>query len=473
MNAVNDLPLNPVKDAVNGPPADHTKDAIKVWDKAKDLIKSKVNPQTFETWFKPAKGMDISKGILTIEVPNSFFKDWLLDHHLELIKASLKEISGDNLALEFNYSAREPMPQISDTAPPVAAVKVSEKKHDTLTYLGLNPAYTFDNFVVGPNNRFVHAAALAVSESPAKAYNPLFIYGKVGLGKTHLMHAIAHCIAAKNQNVKIVYITSEQFTNQLISSIQNESTGKFRARYRHVDVLLIDDIHFIAGKESTQEEFFNTFNALHDAHKQIVLSSDRPPKEISKLEERLVSRFEWGLIADIQPPPFETRAAILKKKVERESVAISDDVILYIAEKIKSNIRELEGALKRVVANAVLLKQNVTLDLARSILKDMVKEKESRIVADSIFDGVANYFSVRISDIKGRGRTKQIVLPRQIAMYLIRKLTDHSLPEIGELCGGRDHTTILHACDSIESDMKKDAKIKDLVNKLMGEIRGE
>lgn len=451
---------------------DTLKNAVEVWDKTKDLIKLKVNPQTFETWFKPAKGMDISKGTLTVEVPNSFFKDWLLDHHLDLIKATLKEISGDNLALEFNYSAREPAPQINDIVAQPAA-KSSEKKHDAVSYLGLNPAYTFDNFVVGPNNRFVHAAALAVSESPAKAYNPLFIYGKVGLGKTHLMHAIAHCIAAKNQNLKIVYITSEQFTNQLISSIQNEATGKFRARYRNVDVLLIDDIHFIAGKESTQEEFFNTFNTLHDAHKQVVLSSDRPPKEINKLEERLVSRFAWGLIADIQPPPFETRAAILKKKAERENVAIPDDVILYIAEKIKSNIRELEGALKRVVANAVLLKQNITLDLTRSILKDMIKEKESRIVADSIFDGVANYFNVRISDIKGRRRTKQVVLPRQTAMYLIRKLTDHSLSEIGELCGGRDHTTILHACDSIEADMKKDAKIRDLMNRLMVEIRGE
>lgn len=451
---------------------DNLLSAVDVWDKAKDLIKSKVNPQTFETWFKPAKGKDISKDILTIEVPNSFFKDWLLDHHLELIKTAVKEISGDNLALEFNYSAHEPEPQINEPEPQPAP-RMPEKKQDSMGFLGLNPAYTFDNFVVGPNNRFVHAAALAVAESPAKAYNPLFIYGKVGLGKTHLMHAIAHCIAAKNQSLKIVYITSEQFTNQLINSIQNESTGKFRARYRGVDVLLIDDIHFIAGKESTQEEFFNTFNALHDAHKQIVLSSDRPPKEIHKLEERLASRFAWGLIADIQPPPFETRAAILKKKAERESVAIYDDVILYIAEKIKSNIRELEGALKRVVANAVLLKQNVTLDLARSILKDMVKEKESRIVADSIFDCVANYFGVRISDIKGRGRTKQIVLPRQMAVYLIRKLTDHSLPEIGELCGGRDHTTIIHACDSIETDMKKDVKIKELVNKFMGEMRGE
>ncbi len=451
---------------------DTSKTAVEAWEKVKDLIKSKVNPQTFETWFKPTKGVVISKNSLAIEVPNSFFKDWLLDHHLELIKAAIKQVTGDNLALEFNYSARGPI-VINNTVATAPAVKDSEKKHDLPNYPGLNPAYTFDNFVKGPNNQFALAAALAVAESPAKAYNPLFIYGKSGLGKTHLMNAIGHYIAAKNQNLKIVYITSEQFTNHLINSIQNQTTAKFRARYRNVDVLLIDDIHFIAGKESTQEEFFHTFNALHDAHKQIVLSSDKPPKEIDRLEERLVSRFEWGLIADVQPPPFETRIAILRKKAERESVAVPDDVTFYIGEKIKSNIRELEGALKRVVANAVLLKQNVSLELARSILKDMIKEKESRIVADSIFEEVAAYFNIRVSDIKGRRRTKQMVLPRKIAMYLIRKLTDHSLPEIGGICGGRDHTTIMHACESIGSDIKKDVKLKDLINKLSVQIQGE
>lgn len=445
-----------------------------VWDKTKDLIKLKVNPQTFETWFKPAKGLSISNNVLTLEVPNTFFKDWLIEHHLGLIKSALKEISGENFSLEFHFLPHEPAPRIETAAAePNAAAKPVYKKPELAVNLSLNPAYTFNNFVVGQNNRFAHAAALAVSESLAKVFNPLFLYGRVGLGKTHLMHAIAHCVAEKNPNSKVVYITSEEFTNQLINAIRNEATSKFRARYRTVDILLVDDIHFIAGKESTQEEFFNTFNTLHDAHKQIVLSSDRPPKEIRNLEERIVSRFEWGLIADIQPPSFETRAAILKKKAEMENVVIPDDVIFYIAEKIKSNIRELEGALKRVVANAVLLKQNLTLDLARSILKDMVKEKESRISAEVIFEEVATYFNVRISDIKGKRRTKQLVLPRQISVYLIRKLTDHSLPEIGQLCGGRDHTTILYACESINKGLKENTALRDIINKVSSLICGE
>lgn len=445
---------------------ENLKNASEVWDKTKDLIKEKVNPQTFETWFKPTKGINISGEALVLEVPNSFFKDWLLEHHLELIRSTVKNISGLDLALDFSYSADEP---VALRAP----AKASEKKQETRNSFGLNPAYTFDDFVIGSSNKMAHAAAMAVAESPAKAYNPLFIYGKAGMGKTHLMNAIGHCVAAKNQNIKVVYITSEQFTNQLIQSIQNRSTDKFRAKYRTVDVLLIDDVHFIAGKESTQEEFFHTFNTLHDAHKQIVLSSDKPPKEIDGLEERLVSRFEWGLIVSISQPDFETRVAILRQKLKRESAAVPDDVIFYIAEKIKSNIRELEGALKRVVANAVLLKQSVTLELARSVLKDMVKEKESRITAESIFEEVAAYFNVRVSDIKGRRRTKQMVLPRQVSMYLIRKLTDHSLPEIGELCGGRDHTTVLHAYDSIETDIKKDQKIKDIISRLAADISGE
>jgi chromosomal replication initiator protein len=443
---------------------DNTKNAEEVWDKAKDLIKEKVNPQTFETWFKPTKGAGISGSTLALEVPNSFFKDWLLEHHLDVIKAALNSASGRTLIIDFTYLQAEPEKSAEQKPRPQA--KSSEKKQGVQNNLGLNPAYTFDDFVVGPSNKMAHAAALAVAESPAKAYNPLFIYGKAGMGKTHLMNAIGHCVAAKNQNMKVVYITSEQFTNQLIQAIQNRSTDKFRMKYRGVDVLLIDDVHFIAGKESTQEEFFHTFNTLHDAHKQIVLSSDKPPKEIDGLEERLVSRFEWGLIVSISQPDFETRVAILRQKLKRENIDVPDDVIFYIGEKIKSNIRELEGALKRVVANAVLLKQSVTTDLARSVLKDMVKEKESRITAESIFEEVAAYFNVRVSDIKGRRRTKQMVMPRQLSMYLIRKLTDHSLPEIGELCGGRDHTTVMHACESVESDLKKDQKVKEIVGKL-------
>lgn len=450
----------------------NSNNAVEVWEKTKDLIKSKVNPQTFETWFKPTRGIAIVSGSLTIEVPNSFFKDWLLDHHLELIKETLREISGENLKLEFNYSDREGVNVLVDALATKPTTQNLGKKYEALNYLGLSPLYTFNNFVVGPSNRIAYATALAVAESPAKEHNPLFIYGKVGLGKTHLMQAIVHYVAAKNQKIKIVYITSEQFTNQLISAIQNRTTDKFKEKYRNVDVLLIDDVHFIAGKEATQEEFFHTFNALHLANKQIVLSSDRSPKEIRPLEERLVSRFGMGMIADIQPPDYETRVAILRKKLERETTFVPDDVIEYIGKNIKTNIRELEGALKRVIANAVLLKQNVTFDLARTVLKDMVMEKEARISADLIFEAVAKYFNVRVSDIKGRRRTKQIVLPRQIAMYLVRKLTDHSLPEIGELCGGRDHTTILHGCKSIETDIKKDVKVKELVNKLTLQIKG-
>ncbi|MFA5147751.1 MAG: chromosomal replication initiator protein DnaA [Candidatus Omnitrophota bacterium] len=450
---------------------ENLKNAVEVWDKAKDLIEEKVNPQTFETWFKPTKGVSISGEALILEVPNSFFKDWLLEHHLELIKATLRNTSGRSLTLDFLYSSNEPEKQLP--IPQRQPSKTSEKKQEPSNSPGLNPAYTFDDFVIGPSNKMAHAAAMAVAESPAKAYNPLFIYGKAGMGKTHLMNAIGHCVAAKNPNVKVVYITSEQFTNQLIHAIQNRSTDRFRAKYRSVDVLLIDDVHFIAGKESTQEEFFHTFNTLHDAHKQIVLSSDKPPKEIDGLEERLVSRFEWGLIVSISQPDFETRVAILRQKLKREKIDVPDDVIFYIGEKIKSNIRELEGALKRVVANAVLLKQSVNTELARTVLKDMVKEKESRITAESIFEEVAAYFNVRVSDIKGRRRTKQMVVPRQLSMYLIRKLTDHSLPEIGELCGGRDHTTVMHACESVESDIKKDQKTRDIAGKLASLISGE
>lgn len=451
---------------------DNSKNGVEVWEKAKDLIKSKVNPQTFETWFKPTQGVTVSSDSLTIEVPNSFFKDWLLDHHLELISGALKETCGENLKLKFSFVDQKKRAEIlvdNPTVQPIA--QAVDKKYGPSNNLVLSPDYTLDNFVIGPSNELAFAAALAVAKSPAKAYNPLFIYGKVGLGKTHLMQAIAHYIFTKDQKIKIVYITSEQFTNQLINAIQHKTTTNFRERYRKVDVLLIDDIHFIAGKEATQEEFFHTFNALYDAHKQIMLTSDRPPKDIPALEERLVSRFAWGLIADIQPPNFETRVAILKNKVQRENAYVSDEVINYIAEKIKSNIRELEGALKRVVANAVLLKQKVTPDLARVILKDMVKEKEERIAADTILEVVAKYFNVRVSDIKGRRRTKQIVLPRQVAMYLIRKLTEHSLPEIGGLCGDRDHTTVIHAYEKIETDIKKDKKVRELVEDLTAQIR--
>jgi chromosomal replication initiator protein len=334
--------------------------------------------------------------------------------------------------------------------------------------LNLNSRYTFENFVVGPSNRHAYAYSFAVAESPAKAYNPLFIYGGVGLGKTHLIQAVCHHIKNKaGSNLKICYLSSERFTNELIDAIQHKATSAFRQKYRNVDVLVIDDIHFIAGKESTQEEFFHTFNALYDAHKQIIFSSDRPPKEISNLQERLVSRFGWGLTTDIQPPDLETRAAILKKKIERESVPIPDEVIFFIAQLIKTNIRELEGALIRTIAYSLLEEKPITLELTREVLKDLLKEPKKLITVDFIQRCVAEEFGVSLQDLKTKRRNKTIVLPRQIAMYLSRELTDLSLPEIGNSFGGKDHTTVLHSYNKIKGDLNINAGLKEKVERVI------
>ncbi|MCM8761245.1 MAG: chromosomal replication initiator protein DnaA, partial [Candidatus Omnitrophica bacterium] len=347
----------------------------------------------------------------------------------------------------------------------------SRSVSDQAKEIGLQERYSFDHFVIGPSNRFAHAAALAVSDSPAKAYNPLFIYGGVGLGKTHLMHAIGHRVLQKSPKARVLYISSEEFTNQLISAIQNRTTLKFREKYRSVDILLIDDIHFIAGKEATQEEFFHTFNALYDAHKQIVVSSDRPPKEIERLEERLVSRFEWGLVTDIQPPDFETRIAILKKKSEKETIVLPEDVFYFLAEKIRTNIRELEGALIRVVAYAKLVGKDVSVELAKEVLKDMIIEGEKKVTIELIQKKVSEYFDIKLSDMRAKKRSKAIAYPRQIAMYLARQLTDYSLPEIGEQFGGRDHTTVIHAYDKIENDLKNKRGLKAIVDKVIESIK--
>lgn len=335
----------------------------------------------------------------------------------------------------------------------------------------LNPKYTFDSFVIGNSNRFAHAASLAVAESPAKAYNPLFIYGGVGLGKTHLMHAIGHYILQNTPNAKVVYVSSEKFTNELINSIKDDKNEEFRNKYRNVDVLLIDDIQFIAGKERTQEEFFHTFNALYEADKQIILSSDRPPKEIPTLEDRLRSRFEWGLIADIQAPDFETRIAILKKKADVENLDIPNEVMVYIATKIKSNIRELEGALIRIVAYSSLTNREISVDLAAEALKDIISsEQNKQITIELIQDIVCNYFNLKIQELKSSRRTRNIAFPRQIAMYLSRKLTDMSLPKIGEEFGGRDHTTVIHAYEKISNILKKDESLRNVIDDLNKKI---
>jgi chromosomal replication initiator protein len=439
--------------------------AKEIWLKIIEELKKDLNPQSFETWIKPLRPLNYKDSLLTIEAPNKFFKDWLTEHYREQILKTAERLANKSVALVFELGKPEKTP---------GQIKYKESKKHVLpaTNIYLNPKYTFDNFVVGPSNRFAHAASLAVAESPANAYNPLFIYGGVGLGKTHLMQAIGQNLLKNKLQTKTLYISSEKFTNQLISAIQNRTTLSFREKYRNMDVLLIDDIHFIAGKESTQEEFFHTFNTLYDARKQIVISSDRSPKDIPSLEERLVSRFEWGLITDIQPPDLETRIAILRKKAEKEVVSVPNDVTFFIADKIKSNIRELEGALIRVVAYALLVGKKINVELAREVLREaLLHEEEKRITMELIQKRVAEYFDIRLSDMTTKRRTRQVAYPRQIAMYLSRNLTDFSLPQIGEAFGGRDHTTVLHACEKIQAALKANPNPRNLLNQLTAKIK--
>jgi chromosomal replication initiator protein len=451
-----------------------------LWDSLLGQLKDEVSEQVFTAWFLPITPVSVSDNTLRLGVPNEFFKEWIQERYRDFLIARLARVAGKNLGIEFVISPvdEKQTPQEKTEKPSerkrgwFRAVFPKQSEEPSLKEARLNPKYTFENFVVGPSNRFVHAASLAIAESPAKAYNPLFIYGGVGLGKTHIMHAMGNELIQKSAKARILYISSEEFTNQLISAIQTRTTPKFRQRYRNVDMLLIDDIHFIAGKESTQEEFFHTFNSLYDAHKQIVISSDRSPKEIRSLEERLVSRFEWGLITDIQPPDFETRIAILRKKSEKETVRLPDEVFFFLAEKIKTNIRELEGALIRVNAYAKLMNKDITVGLAREVLKDMIIEGERKIGVELIQKRVAQYFDINLQDMKAKKRTRRIAYPRQVAMYLSRDLTDLSLPEIGTSFGGRDHTTVLHACEKIERGFKDDEKLRWIINKLVMEIKG-
>lgn len=431
-----------------------------VWEKAGEELKNKLGKTSFETWILPLKPRFEESGI-TLGAPDAFFKEWVEKHYLGIIEETLKTTGKHGIAVNIDVCAQ---PAAAEKENRTARIPAAA---ETASSANLNPRYTFENFVIGSSNRHSHAYSLAVAESPAKTYNPLFIYGGVGLGKTHLMQAICHHIKKNNSNAKICYLTSEKFTNELIDGIQHHSTASFRQKYRNVDVLVIDDIQFIAGKESTQEEFFHTFNALHDAHKQIIISSDRPPKEISNLQDRLVSRFSWGLTTDIQPPDLETRVAILKKKIEREPVSVPDDVIFFIAQLIKTNIRELEGALIRTIAYSLLEEKQITLELAKDVLKDLLKEPKKLITVDFIQRCVAEECGVSLHDLKMRRRNKNIVLARQIAMYISRELTDLSLPEIGEFFGGKDHTTVLHSYNKIKEDLTTDEILK---NKIEGVI---
>ena len=438
-----------------------------IWKKAGEYLKNRLGTTIFETWILPLKPRQKNEQSVVIEAPDDFFKDWIDRHYKTLIQEAI------------NLSTKKEITINLETVSPVKDILERPKIDESLSKQrqmpedsSLNSRYTFENFVVGPSNRHAHAYSLAVAESPAKAYNPLFIYGGVGLGKTHLIHAICHYIKNKNSGLlKICYMPSEKFTNELIDAIQHHTTPAFRQRYRNVDVLVIDDIHFIAGKESTKEEFFHTFNTLYDAHKQIIISSDRLPKEIANLQERLVSRFSWGLTTDIQPPDLETRVAILKKKIEREPVSVPDEVIFFIAQLIKTNIRELEGALIRTIAYSLLEEKPITLELTKGVLKDLLKEPKKLITVDFIQRCVAEEFGVSFHDLKTKRRNKNIVVPRQVAMYVSRELTELSLPEIGEFFGGKDHTTVLHSYNKIKTDLNINEALKDRVNRIIQIIK--
>ncbi len=432
------------------------------WLAAKNALRERFGAEVVSRWLDPLAVASATKDVVILEAPNTFFRDWVASHYADALKL---HASGRELKIVTAAISPTPLPTtiaevLARTPSPEPLTPAPKSEH------GLNLTLTFDRFVVGPSNRFAHAASLAVAESPAKAYNPLFIYGGVGLGKTHLMQAVGNAVVRRWPSRRIVYTSSEGFTNDLITAIQTKTTSKFRDRYRTVDVLLIDDIHFIAEKEATQEEFFHTFNTLYDAHKQIVVSSDRSPKEIAGLEERLVSRFEWGLVTDIQTPDLETRIAILRKKAEEARIAVPDEVTLFIAQQVTANIRELEGALIRVIAYCNLFNKPQTASVAREVLKDMVREVSSRISLELIQRRVAEYFQLEMSEIRGAKRQRSVLYPRQVAMFLCRRLTEASLPEIGRAFGGRDHTTVMHAVEKIDREIAQDIHKKHLVERL-------
>jgi len=439
-----------------------------IWQAAQEELRFQLSKPSYETWLKNASLVGRDKNDFKIGVPTKLAKDWLEDRYSAMIKETLSAIvSGDvSVAFEVVPGQLESLSRRSAIA--VAEEPPPEEEEPVLAEASqLNPKFQFQHFVVGNNSRFAHAACRAVAETPAKAYNPLFLYGGVGLGKTHLMHAIGHAVLEKHHRRRVAYVTSEKFMNEMISSIQEGRMVDFRTRYRTVDVLLVDDIQFLAGKDRTQEEFFHTFNSLHELNRQIVISSDRPPKEIPTLEDRLRSRFSWGLIADIQPADFETRVAILKSKVGPYARLVPEDVLSFIAHKIQKNIRELEGALIRVIAHASLNRSAVNVDMAARLLQDVIPSTETRTLSmETISRTVANFYHISLEEMKGKRRDKHIVFPRQVAMYLIREETASSLPAIGQAFGGRDHTTVLHSFEKISTDSKEDQRLQADLRKL-------
>ena len=431
-----------------------------LWSQLLANIKKTIDPHNFEIWFSPTQLYSITSEKIIIKVPNSFFKDWMEKKYYHLIQTNLSHLSGKKMEIEFLIPKSDGYQIRRDLSPPN-----KEFSGNYRIASRLNSRYNFNNFVIGNSNRLAHAAALAVAQSPARAYNPLFIYGDVGLGKTHLLQAIAHYILQNNSHLRFSYVSSEEFTNELINAIRDDKTANFRKKYRYSDILLVDDVHFLGGKERTQEEFFHTFNALYEAHKQIVLSSDRPPVEIPTLERRLRSRFEWGLITDIQAPDLETRIAILRKKASADNMELPPEIALFIAERIKTNIRKLEGCLVRLMAHSSLFNEKIDLTSVKEILRDILpKDDLEPVTIELIHKVISKYYKVKEIDIKGKKRVKSIVYPRQIAMYLTRELTDYSFPEIGQKFGGKDHTTVMYAWRKISQQREKNSNInKELI----------
>jgi chromosomal replication initiator protein len=433
---------------------------MNLWDKILLHTERRVNPHSFATWFRPTRQERAEEGRLVVRVPTRLFCKRLTETYGQLLQAVLTEVGKPQLVLDFICAEPEP------AAPNAAAVTQAKLDFESANNQ-LNPRYTFDTFIVGASNQFAHAAAVAVAEQPSKSYNPLFLYGGVGLGKTHLMQAIGHSLKRRNPSLRLTYISAEKFTNEVIAAIRFERQAAFRDRFRNMDVLMVDDIQFIARAERTQEEFFHTFNALYDQQKQIVISSDCPPKEISSIEERLRSRFEWGLIADIQMPDLETKIAILQKKADNERMQIPDDVAEYIARSIKSNIRELEGALIRLMAFASLTGAEINLNTAQQVLKNIIETQEKKVTIEQIQKRVGEHFGLRAQDLKVRSNSKVIAFPRQVAMFLVKQLTSASLPEIGRQFGGKHHTTVLHSIHKIERQRTEDKDLNKTINRLL------
>jgi chromosomal replication initiator protein len=461
------------------------KAAVDLWERALGAIQDSTSPQTYETWFRSLRPVSLN-GALVLEVPSQFYVDWLDQHYRPLIETSVASAAGEAIRVTFQVRQEDALEPATGGVLPQDGLRMIPTDLDSSFPAGrasgwsgslpsrdessLVPQNTFDTFVVGNGNQFAHAVCQAVAQSPGERYNPLFLYGGVGLGKTHLMHAIGHHVRAQRRHAKVFFVSAEKFMNEMIYAIQHATTLEFKARYRSADLLLIDDIQFLEGKESTQEEFFHTFNALHDAHRQIVLTSDGPPNSMTALEERLLSRFTWGVVADIQPPDLETRVAIVKKKAEMQGRMVPNEIALLLASNIKNNIRDLEGSLARLLAFADLTNSKLTVEFAQDVLRDQIKPDLVRFDVHDIQRIVSRHFNVTEESLRGKRRTDTIAFPRQIGMYIARTLTDLSLAEIGAKFGGRDHTTVLHACQKIEALMSSDPEVRGVIEELMAQL---